>query len=127
MASSILFPKIQRYSMLPIRCIQPPCMNMEVKTVNVGGTSASSGGSVLSPSNVAGITPRRYTAISKPRVPSDSCHRKTSVASTIRAIVMYGLVVVGLSSCSGIIDYRFFMVYGDPGGRNAADVYTPPE
>ena len=31
--SSTLLPKIQRNHMLPIRCIQPPCRNIEVSTV----------------------------------------------------------------------------------------------
>src|SRR6476659_7697629 len=31
--SSTLSPKIQRYSMLPPRCTQPPCMNIDVKSV----------------------------------------------------------------------------------------------
>ena len=37
-ASSTLFPKIQRKSMLPPRCTRPPCRNMLVRTVSGGGT-----------------------------------------------------------------------------------------
>ena len=76
----------------------------------VGGTSASSGGKILSPSSVAGITPRLKTAASKPRVPSETCHRKTSTQATMKLIVSNGLMVVGLSSCSGIIGQYRFMI-----------------
>ena len=43
--------------MLPIRCIQPPCMNIDVNTVIHGDTSDSSGGSCPWPSSDAGTTP----------------------------------------------------------------------
>ena len=37
MTSSMLFPKTQRYNILPMRCIQLPCRNMLVSTVENGG------------------------------------------------------------------------------------------
>ena len=33
MRLSIEFPNTHRYTMFPARCMKPPCMNMEVKTV----------------------------------------------------------------------------------------------
>jgi hypothetical protein len=45
MRSSMLSPKIHRYSMLPARCSHPPWRNIEVTTVAAGGTMAISGGS----------------------------------------------------------------------------------
>ena len=43
--------------MLPIRCSQPPCMNMLVNSVAGAGRTAASGGSAASPHSTAGITP----------------------------------------------------------------------
>jgi hypothetical protein len=57
MASSTLLPKIHRYSMLPIRCIQPPCRNIEVTTESSAGIAASPGASSRSPNSTAGIMP----------------------------------------------------------------------
>ena len=57
MLSSTLSPKIHRYSMLPSRCMKPPCMNIEVNTVTGGETTARSVGRDSRPSSTAGITP----------------------------------------------------------------------
>ena len=35
--------------------------------------------------------------------PEENCHRKATPQMTIKATVTYGRMVVGLSSCSGII------------------------
>ena len=98
----MLFPKIHRYNMFPPKCITPPCKNIEVTTVASAGTRARSVGSCIWLKSTAGITPRLKTARSPPACPSVDCHRNTRTQPTIKAIVMIGVIEIGLSSCSGI-------------------------
>jgi len=48
--------------MLPIRCIQLPCRNMEVTRVISAGIQDNCGGRVRSSNTTAGMVPRAKTA-----------------------------------------------------------------
>jgi hypothetical protein len=49
--------------MLPRRCIQPACTNIEVRIVNELGTTSKSAGSTAEPKKTAGMKPS-VTAVS---------------------------------------------------------------
>ena len=81
-------PKIHKYSMLPRKCSQPPCRNIEVST-DIRAKSA-------------GTTP--YTRKNNSVTPfgNDSSNRNTRLFSTMNAIVTKGNVREGTTSFSGI-------------------------
>ena len=59
-SSSILSAKIHKYNMLPIKCIQPPCINIEVKIVPIGDILFRSPGNWSMPIRTDGINPYEY-------------------------------------------------------------------
>src|SRR5882762_9982995 len=103
MASSTLSPYIHRNSMLPSRCIQPPCRNIEVNGDAKRGIHCRSAGNRASVSSTAGIAPNAATAWRLCPVSSERCHRNTPAQLTIREIVTMGFKADGESSLSGII------------------------
>ena len=88
--------------MLPMRCIQPPCRNIDVNTVATGGTIASSGGRRAPSNNTAGMTPSANTATWASRGPSEVCHRNASTQAPMSTQLTTGVIELGLSSRSGI-------------------------
>ena len=48
--------------MLPMTCIQPPCMNIEVNAVAQSGTRTSSAGRCALSNSTAGMAPSANTA-----------------------------------------------------------------
>ena len=98
--------------MLPIRCIQPPCMNIEVSTVYQppppSRTQALSGprgklvpGATV-PSTSPGMNPSRHTdADNAGSLPKPCSRNQASAFAPIRPYVAYGVVKCGLSSRIG--------------------------
>src|SRR5262245_2715968 len=113
MRSSTLSPKIHRYHMFPMKCIQPPCRNMDVMSV------ATSTGMDVSPASDAnsrpGTTPhsRRNSGMFSP---SESSYRNAIRFARMIARVTTGILCAGLSSRSGIIG-RVRAWVGRRGGR----------
>lgn len=90
MESSTLFPKIHRYSMFPIRCIQPPCRNMELSTVMGGEASASSAGNSAPPRSRAGMNPSPMMTACCACGGSETVHKNASEDATIKLTVTMG-------------------------------------
>jgi hypothetical protein len=67
----MLSPKIHRKTILPIKCIHPPCINIEVKTVKKGLIKLC-----WFPNKAAGITPKLYIALRLRSVGRVLCQRK---------------------------------------------------
>src|SRR5712672_2739168 len=87
--SSTLSPKIQRYHMLPITCIQPPCRNIDVMSVGH--------------EKCAGTTPKVAMKRFRSSCDSDSSNNHARLLRTMIVMVMYGVVRDGITSRSGII------------------------
>ena len=71
MASSISGPNAQKNTMLPMMCIQPPCMNMEVRMVIQSRPATMS----------AGITDHCWTKASPP---ANSSRNTSALAAMIK-------------------------------------------
>ena len=76
--------------MLPSRCIQPPCRNMEVNGDGEAGYPRQSGGNRASVSSTAGIAPNAATAWRPDAASSERCHRKTQAQPAISDTVTTG-------------------------------------
>ena len=87
--------------MLPIKWSQPPCINMELSIVKY--TEAESCGvNSTDCINSAGMYPYWTVNNWKPREPSMTEYKKTSVLAAISPTVTYGLLIAGTSSLIGI-------------------------
>ena len=87
--------------MFSAKCSQPPCMNIEVSTVDHAGMVASSERSSASPKKRAGIMPNWKTAICPCSSPREACQRKTRTHAPMIDQVMIGVPMRGLSSEMG--------------------------
>jgi len=85
-----------------MRCIQPPCRNIEDSTVIPAGTMIRRGSSLVSSNDTAGTYPNPYKIRSSPLLPSDIPQRNTAVHGAIMDTVTTGWIRVGLSSREGI-------------------------
>lgn len=119
--SSMLSPKMSRYSMLPRRWAMPPCMNIEVSRVRYTerGVGPSPGrtaclpveGSVTTLSGVTRSLPERISAgtadqeyVKRGLEPKPCNRTKTSTFTAMNAQVTKGFVVLSLlSSPMGIM------------------------
>ena len=123
----MLFPKTQRNSMLPIRWNQPPCMNIDVITVQYFGTASTRhitpgasatplpGGTlcVISP----GIRPSSQTdRASGPCAPAPCTRRKATTFAMMMETVMTAGRSVGFSSLYGNMDLG---VWSQESGRGS--------
>src|SRR5262245_62211425 len=102
MASSTLLPKIQRNHMLPMRCIHPPCRNIDVSTVcqalppSANTQEAPGLIGMLAPGGAlcrrsAGIRPRRQTEEESAGAEPRPCSRtQARTLAAIRPYVAYG-------------------------------------
>ena len=89
----MLLPNIHRYSIFPPRWNNPPCMNMDEKTVRAGWTGCCD-------SNVRrlyGIAPKAYVIVFIAALEA-SWEKNTAIFRIIIPIVMNGNIWVGLSS-----------------------------
>src|SRR6266540_1888051 len=108
----MLFPNTHRNTMLPIRCSQPPCMNIDVSTVQYCG-AASTRQYIPGPSATplpglafcrisAGIRPRSQTERARGPCAAAPCTRmKASTLAMMMATVMTAGRSVGFSSRKG--------------------------
>ena len=89
--------------MLPNKCANEPCRNIEVKTVAQGATQVGSSLAPSEPKITSGVAPNPATIAPNHASPDDHCQRKTSTQAPIRVQVTQGVMRVGLSSWTGIM------------------------